>query len=231
MKKINIVVLVFGSALLLFVYQNCQKAAFTQKEESNSVLSLPDLDYNYKSLEMSGSGGFRACEGRCLTSGKILIDLENGKLSVKGYWMGGSDLSVATVTEMPADNPNLTDFTLNLDRAELQEYQSSVNNLKLVEHVIPACDPCFIVMDMPHVLHKLKDYNDIEKSIYLFDFIDPNINNATVHAYASENELNGLICKIIQKVDGNSISKSLRSDTLEIIKMSTHINLNSLSCE
>ena len=230
MKKINIFVLVFGSALLLFVYQNCQKAAFTLQEDSNESLSNPPLNFNYKTLEMAGSGGFRACVGRCLTSGKIFIDLEAAKITFKGNWMGGIEVSASDEVDRPVENPNLTDFTIDLNTVELEKFQANISDLKLTEHVIPACDPCFVVMDMPHVLHKLKDYNDLEKSVYLYDYIDPNINNVTVHAYATEAELNNVICRIMEKLESNLSSKTLYSDSKEIIKMVTHVNLNELSC-
>ena len=235
MKRFNLVVLIFGSALLLFLYQNCQKAAFTKEDSSNDGLSLPNLDYKYKSISMVGSGGYMACMDRCLTSGKILIDLESAKLSVKGHWMG-TPMVVAPATTPPPppppeeENSNLTDFELNLSANDLAALRAASNELDIVDHVIPACDPCYIVMDMPHVLHKLTDYNDVDKSVYLFDFIDPNIHNVTVGAYGSATEINDIACKIKQKVNSSNLKNSLKADTLAIIKMVTHVDLDRTAC-
>jgi hypothetical protein len=240
MNRFNIVVLVFGSALLLFLYQNCQKAAFTKQESSSDSLSLPNLDYKYKSISMSGSGGYMACMERCLTSGQISLNLESAKLSVKGYWMGLSfdPLPMTSTTPAPPvddsppeeENLNLTDFELNLNASELELLRSISSSLNTTEHVIPACNPCAIVMDMPHVMHELKDYNDIKKNVYLHNFIDPNINGVTVSAYSSANELQSLVCKINQKVQSSNLKSSLKSDTVAILHMVTHVDLERISC-
>lgn len=235
MNKFKIVAIIFGSALLLFLYQNCQKAAFTQQSDSsNDGLSLPNLDYKYKSVLMSGSGGYMACMERCLTSGQISINLETAKLSVKGSWMG---TALTPTTSLPPirlppeeENTNTTDFELNLSEDDLQILRAASSSLDIVDHVIPPCDPCFVVMDMPHVMHTLKDYNDIEKNVYLFNYIDPNIHNVTVSSYASGKELNDLACKIKQKVDSSNLNRSLKADTVAIIRIVTHLDLDRTAC-
>lgn len=234
MKRLNLVVLIFGSALLLFLYQNCQKATFNQQNDSsNDGLSLPNLDYKYKSISMSGSGGYMACMERCLTSGQISINLETAKLTVKGSWMG-EVLEAPTRTSAASppvlENPNVTDFELSLSAGDLEILRAATNSLDIVDHVIPACDPCMYVMDMPHVMHTLKDYNDIEKDVYLYNYIDPNISNVTVGAYASATELNDLACKIKQKVDSSNLNSSLKADTVAIIRIVTHLNLDRSTC-
>lgn len=234
MNKFNVVAIIFGSALLLFLYQNCQKAAFTlQNDSSSDSLSLPNLDYKYKSISMSGSGGYMACMERCLTSGQISINLETAKLSVKGSWMGEileEPTRTSVASPAPPENPNVTDFELNLSANDLETLRSVTQSLDIVDHVIPACDPCMIVMDMPHVMHKLKDYNDLEKNVYLYNYIDPNINNVTVGAYASANELSDLACKIKQKVDSSNLKSSLKADTVAIIRIVTHLDLDRAAC-
>lgn len=226
MNRFNIVVIIFGTALLLFLFQNCQKPQLTEHEDlgSNGALSLPNLAFKYKNLRMNATSENQDCTLRCLTAGQIRLDLEQSKITFIGHW------TVPTNLNAESASTNNTDIELNLSADELQNLRYEINLLSIIARTVPDCDNCENVASFPSVIHTLTDYNDFNKTVYLYDLVDPNIFDSTINVYDSTDALDGLVCKIKAKLQSTNLSSERKADLTEVIKLVTRADVNVVNC-
>ena len=208
MKNLNLILVLFCGALLLFTFQNCQKAPLqTDSYDENSVLMIGLPQYKYKNVLLKAGAGYQLCEPECVTNTEINLNLVGKKLQI-AYLKNNSN--------------TMQNFELILKTDFILKAHALLNLLKINLTSAPDCreGSCPQLADAPEIIHSYTDFNDSILNVYYPQLLDAAPRNITIGSYDISTSPVDFLCLLRTEVkNSNQLTEDVRKDALEAVKL------------